>query len=61
MKNLFGFQFQEGQEEGVLDGMPFQSAKVSIQQEQLLDRAAEELEDFEKSDVASCAAIYHAN
>ena len=48
MKNLFGFQFQEGQEEGVLDGISFQSAKVSIQQEQLLDRATEELEDFEK-------------
>lgn len=48
MKNLFGFQLQEGQEECVLDGMPFQSAKVSIQQEQLLVRAAEELEDFEK-------------
>lgn len=48
MKNLFGLQFREGQEEGVLDGMPFQSAKVSIQQEQLLVMAAEELEDLEK-------------
>lgn len=48
MKNLFGFQFQEGQEEGVLDGMPFQSAKVSMQQEQLLEKAAEEIEDLEK-------------
>ena len=48
MKNLFGFQLQEEQEECVLDGIPFQSAKVSMQQEQLLDRAAEELEDFEK-------------
>lgn len=48
MKNLFGFQLQEGQGECILDGMPFQSAKVSMQQEQLLDRAAEELEDFEK-------------
>lgn len=48
MKNLFGFQFQEGQEEGVLDGMPFQSAKVSMQQEHLLEKAAEEIEDLEK-------------
>ncbi|HIS50267.1 MAG TPA: hypothetical protein IAA80_07165 [Candidatus Gallacutalibacter pullistercoris] len=48
MKNLFGFQLQEGQEEGVLDGMPFQSAKVSMQQEQLLEKAAEEIEDLEK-------------
>ena len=48
MKILFGFQIQEGQGECILDGMPFQSAKVSILQEQLLDRAAEELEDFEK-------------
>ncbi len=48
MKNLFGFQIQEGQEEGVLDGMPFQSAKVSMQQEQLLEKAAEEIEDLEK-------------
>lgn len=48
MKNLFGFQFQEGQEEGVLDGMPFQCAKVSMQQEQLLEKAAEEIEGLEK-------------
>lgn len=46
MKNLFGFQLQEGQEEGILDGMPFQSAKVSMQQEQLWDKASEELQDF---------------
>lgn len=48
MKNLFGLQFREELDTDVLDGMPFQSARVSIQQEQLLKKMEEEKADLDR-------------
>ena len=46
MKNLFGLQFREDLEKDILDGTPFESARVSMQQEQLLENIEEEKEDL---------------
>lgn len=48
MKNLFGLQFREELDRDVLDGMPFQSARVSMQQEQLLEKMEEEKVDLDQ-------------
>lgn len=46
MKNFFGLQFREELEKDILDGTPFESARVSMQQEQLLENIEEEKEDL---------------
>lgn len=48
MKNLFGLQFREELAKDVPDGMPFQSARVSMQQEQLLEKMEEEKVDLDQ-------------
>ena len=48
MKNLFGLQFREELDTDIMDGVPFQSARVSIQQEQLLEKMEEEKAGLEQ-------------
>ena len=48
MKNLFGLQFREVLDTDIMDGVPFQSARVSIQQEQLLEKMEEEKAGLEQ-------------